>query len=202
MSPRPRAPIEPACGLTWKILPAVRGLTADICSAVPKTFAMPAPTPVAADTCGRLLSRWASAGSIPPARPAPESITMSPAKLRLTAELIDAVVEEARMVMKLTRPTPIISAEALAAVRLGLRMAFSRASLPAMPRNHGSGAPTARLSGSDTVRPSTDTAKNTSSTPAPTTRMLLATWPKSPVNSAAMPAARMPVPTMIRCLEP
>ena len=50
-------------------------------------------------------------------------------------------------------------------MRLGLRMAFSLASLPGMPRRRGSGAPTTRLSGSDTVRPSTDTPKNTSSAP-------------------------------------
>ena len=61
-------------------------------------------------------------------RPPPESITMSPAKLRSMAELTDAVLEAARMVMNPTRPTPIISADALAAVRLGLRMAFWRAS--------------------------------------------------------------------------
>ena len=44
-----------------------------------------------------------------------------------TAAAIDALVEAARIVMKPTRATPIISADAVAAVRLGLRMAFSRA---------------------------------------------------------------------------
>src|SRR5262249_14788116 len=73
---------------------------------------------------GSLPSCPASAGSTPPIRPPPESITMSPAKLRSIAELTDAVLEDARMVMNPTSPTPIISAEALAAVRLGLRMAF------------------------------------------------------------------------------
>ena len=53
------------------------------------------------------------------------------------------------MVMNPTRPTPIISADALAAVRFGLRMAFSRASVPVTPRSRGSGAPITRLSGSD-----------------------------------------------------
>ena len=86
------------------------------------------------------------------------------------AELIEALLEEAKMVMNPTRPTPIISADALAAVRLGLRMAFSRANWPVTPRSRGSGAPTARLSGSDDVRPSTDTPKKTSSAPTPTTR--------------------------------
>ena len=43
------------------------------------------------------------------------------------------------MVMKPTRATPIISAAAVAEVRLGLRMAFSRASVPDMPLTRGSG---------------------------------------------------------------
>src|SRR5262249_53903684 len=127
------------------------------------------------DTGGVLARRDASAGSIPPVRPAPESITMSPAKLRSMVELTDAVVDEARIVMKPTRPTPIMSADALAAVRLGFRMAFALASLPGMPRRRGSGAPSARHNGGEPVGPSTDRAKNTSSAPAPTTSPRLPT---------------------------
>ena len=98
-------------------------------------------------------TRWARPGSTPPIKPPPESSTMSPVKPLSIALLIDAFVEATKMVMKPTRPTPIINAEALAAVRFGLRMAFSRASSPVMPRSRGSGAPITRLSGSDTVRP-------------------------------------------------
>ncbi len=127
---------------------------------------------------------------------------MSPAKLRSIAELTDAVLEEARMVMNPTRPTPIISADALAAVRLGFRIAFWRASFPVTPRSRGSGAPTVRLSGSDTVRPSTDTPKNTSSAPAPTTSTRLVTLVNNPVNSAATPRTRIAEPTMTRSLDP
>ena len=90
-------------------------------------------------------------------------------KGRSIVELIEALVEAARMVMNPTTPTPIISAEALAAVRLGLRIAFSRASSPVMPRRRGSGAPSTRLSGSEMVRPSTETPRNTSTAPTPTT---------------------------------
>ena len=78
-----------------------------------------------------------------------------------TVLLNDALVEAAKMVMNVTSPTPIISADAVAAVRLGLRMAFSRASWPEMPRRRGSGSPMTRLSGRATVRPSADTPKNT-----------------------------------------
>ena len=116
--------------------------------------------------------------------------------------LIDALMEEAKMVMNAIRPTPIISAEALAAVRLGLRMVFSRARVPVTPLMRGSGAPIARLSGSAIVRPSTETARKTSSTPAPTIRKALGGWPNRPVNSAATPSTRMVMPTMTRCLEP
>ena len=78
-----------------------------------------------------------------------------------TAFSNDVLVEAAKMVMNDTRPTPIMSAVAVAAVRFGLRMAFSRARCPAMPRARGSGQPIKRLIGSDTVRPRTDTPKKT-----------------------------------------
>src|SRR5215468_5729056 len=125
MPVRPRPPVDPCVGPTWKIFPIVWGSTAAICSGAPKISARPPRTPATVDTCGSLARRDASAGSIPPVRPAPESITMSPAKLRSMVELTDAVVDEARIVMKPTRPTPIMSADALAAVRLGFRMAFA-----------------------------------------------------------------------------
>ena len=50
---------------------------------------------------------------------------------------IDVLAEAANTVMKATSATPIISADAVAAVRRGLRVAFSRASVPAMPRKRG-----------------------------------------------------------------
>ena len=56
--------------------------------------------------------------------------------------------------MKPTRPTPIISAAAVAAVRFGLRIAFSRASAPVdapQPRQRASRC--TRLSGSDDRAP-------------------------------------------------
>ena len=47
-------------------------------------------------------------------------------------------------------------------------VALSRASSPVTPRRRGNGAPMNRLSGREMVRPSTDTLKNTSRAPAPT----------------------------------
>ena len=45
-------------------------------------------------------------------------------------ERIDALIDAANTVMAATRATPTMSAAAVRAVRLGLRMAFCRASAP------------------------------------------------------------------------
>jgi hypothetical protein len=94
-----RALIDPCSGRTLKICPAVPGSTAVICSTLPRITAAPVLSPVAAATCGSAFSFWASAGSTPPVVPAPELITKSPANDRSTLALIDAVVEEAKIVM-------------------------------------------------------------------------------------------------------
>ena len=70
---------------------------------------------------------------------------MSPVNPLSIASLIDAFVDETNIVKKPTRPTRIMRADALAAVRL--RIAFLRASSPVMPRTGGRGAPIARLRG-------------------------------------------------------
>src|SRR5688572_15244711 len=51
------------------------------------------------------------------------------------------------MVMKPTRATPIMRAEAVADVRLGLRLAFSRARRPVVPETAWMGAPSRCMSG-------------------------------------------------------
>ena len=106
------------------------------------------------------------------------------------------------MLMKVTMPTQIISADAAAAVRLGLRMAFCRAMVPATPRRRGSGAPSTRLIGSDTVRPRMATPKKTRTAPAPANSTGLDGCASRPVNKAAAPSASTPVPTKTRCLDP
>ena len=74
-------------------------------------------------------------------------------------------------------PTPIISAEAVADVRRGLRVAFSRASVPAMPRKRGSGEPTTRVNGRAMTGPRIATPMNTTSAPRPTVRRCRPTGP-------------------------
>src|SRR5690242_5128199 len=98
------------------------------------------------------------------------------------AWLIDALVDVAKIVMKVTRPTPTINAAALDAVRFGFRVALSLASLPDTPRSFGNGQPITRLRGSETVRPSTDTAKNTTTALNPTIDKAFDPPPNSPRN--------------------
>ena len=62
---------------------------------------------------------------------------VGPQRARRRPRPIDALVELARIVMNPTRATPIISAEAVAAVRRGLRLAFSRARWPVAPDTFG-----------------------------------------------------------------
>ena len=125
----------------------------------------------------------------------------SPVNVSLTVASTDALKDEAKIVMKATRPTPIISADAVAAVRFGFRLAFSLASPPVMPRSRANGQLMTRLSGRETVRPSTVTAKAIRA-PRPTTGSALSTLPNSPYSSAPTPARRMTSPTITRCFEP
>ena len=60
-------------------------------------------------------------------------MTKSPVNARSMTVPKDALADAAKIEMKATSPTPIISADAVAAVRFGLRMAFSRASCPLIP---------------------------------------------------------------------
>ena len=83
-----------------------------------------------------------------------------------TASRTDA----ANTVTNATRPTPIISADAVAAVRRGLRTAFSRASEPATPRRRVSGRPNAWQIGPATAGPRTARARKPTSAPSPRTR--------------------------------
>jgi hypothetical protein len=146
--------------------------------------------------------RSASSGSSPPTPKVPGFTTKSEVKALSMEALMDVRVEAARMEMKPMRATPIISADAVAAVRFGLRMAFSRARFPVTPRRPGSGAPMARLSGRAMVRPRTDTPKNTSRTPSPTRASALDPPPKRPPRSEATPRPSSTAPTTIRSLEP
>ena len=84
---------------------------------------------------------------MPPLKLAPESTTRSAVNARSMVASTVALVEATKTLMITTMPTPSISAVPAAAVRLGLRMAFSRASSPreaAQPRQRRADDPAER----------------------------------------------------------
>jgi len=125
-------------------------------------------TGLTASSCGSSWSRWATSGLRPPTADPPDETMRSPEAPPCTFSLSDALVDEASTVMKITRVTPMVSAAAVVAVRLGLRMAFSLASVPAMPLRRGNGAPINQLSGRARSGPRTATPMNTAAAPTPT----------------------------------
>ena len=74
-------------------------------------------------------------------------ITSWPWKLSSTAEAIELLMPAAKTVTKATTASPIISAAAVTAVRLGLRCVFSRARRPVSRRGRSSGLPASAASG-------------------------------------------------------
>jgi len=79
----------------------------------------------------------------------------------------DAVMEAPSVAMAATRARPTMSADAVAAVRRGLRAAFSWLSRPVTPVMCGSGEPMARANPPDTNGASVATPMNVRAAPAP-----------------------------------
>ena len=97
----------------------------------------------------------------------------------------------AKIAVKTTSASPIISAEAVIAVRCGWRSAFSRASRPGMPWKRSSGAPMTRASGRTSTGASSATPKIITTMPSPSSAAAAEppAPPKSPSSSAARPSA-------------
>ena len=110
---------------------------------------------------------------------------------------IDVFAEAANTVMKPTSATPIISDDAVRAVRFGFRIALRVASSPLSPRIR-SGTPNTLATGRASTGPRTATPTNVASAPTPTS----AISPPSPANSAATPAAVITEPATARRAEP
>ena len=89
----------------------------------------------------------------------------SPWTTRSMAPVNDSLSPAAKIATKVTSPTPIISAAAVAAVRAGLRVALARARRPVVPAAASMGAPIALASGRTTKRASIPTPMNTSTAP-------------------------------------
>jgi hypothetical protein len=81
---------------------------------------------------------------------------------------VDSLSDAANTVNSVTMPTPTMSADAVAAVRRGLRMAFCLASVPVRPRSLASGAPRSPATGRATTGPSTTVPSSVMTAPSPT----------------------------------
>ncbi len=109
---------------------------------------------------------------------------------------IDAFADDAKIVMNPTSETEIITAAAVVAVRRGLRAAFSRARLPAMPLIAVKGRPIASASPRANNGLRTNTPSSTTNAPAPTAMSPL--LPYKPRNRSVTPAAVTRVPMITR----
>ena len=105
------------------------------------------------------------------------------------ASMNEALRPATKTLMNTTRPTPIMSAAAVVAVRDVLRIAFSRPRRPEFPASFWSGQPSTRARGRITNRVSMPTPINTASAP---TAMSPVRCPTEPL--LANPEAMPPIP--------
>src|SRR5204863_7383989 len=80
----------------------------------------------------------------------------------------DFLAEAPKVDTNVINASPIMRAAAVDAVRLVLRVAFSRASSPVIPRNRADGQPSARAAGPATSGRSMATPTNTRKAASPT----------------------------------
>ena len=105
----------------------------------------------------------------------------------------------------LTSATPIISADAVRAVRRGEREAFSRASRPGAPNSFWMGAPSNRLTGLATVVERLATPRKIANAPPPARTIKPIVPPglrNSPTRNSTAPTMVMTTPAMRRRLAP
>ena len=107
----------------------------------------------------------------------------------------------AKIAVKTTSASPIISAEAVIAVRCGWRSAFSRASLPGIPWNRSIGAPMNRASGRTSTGASSATPNIITTTPSPSSEAAARAVgaANSPTTSASSPSAMTALETRAAC---
>ena len=128
--------------------------------------------PAAALTSGRARTSSATdAGSAVDPKPS-EEMTYWPCTDASMAAAVEALTDWAVTAMNATRATPIITADAVDAVRLGLRRAFSLAMRPSTPSSLGRGEPSTAASSGLVTGPSTIMATTVRSAPIPRTRRL------------------------------
>ena len=109
----------------------------------------------------------ASAGSSPAPLKSSWRTMRSPSKESSTMSSIDALTDEPNVVNRATTAVPTISAEALDAMRRGLRIALRRARRPVKPRVALAPAPSTAAAGRATTGPSTTAPTSTPRAPSP-----------------------------------
>src|SRR5206468_10982223 len=102
--------------------------------------------------------------------------------VRSRTAVTDDLSEAANTATNATRPSPIISAAAVDAVRRGFRFAFSPPSLPEIRRRNG--LPSADEIGRAISGDSIATPTKVKAAPSPTTRPAFETPPNRPAASA------------------
>ena len=107
----------------------------------------------------------------------------------------DAFADELITLIALTRASPIISADAVAAVRRGFRRAFLVASRPGVRNSWGNGRPSARTTGRLMTGASMATPRNTIAAPTPSSAI---GPPSSPMPGSTAPATVTSDPTTSR----
>ncbi|GIV00261.1 MAG: hypothetical protein KatS3mg014_1876 [Actinomycetota bacterium] len=113
------------------------------------------------------------------------------------ARVNEASSDAERIVTIVTSARPIMSAEAVAAVRLGLRIAFSRPSRAGIP-SPATGRPSRRAAGRATSGERLATPRNTRAAPAPTSSAALDDAPERPYPSGSRPPTVTAVPSATR----
>ena len=167
--------------VTWRVRPSIE--------------TGPVPTPTAWSTSGRA----STASTIPGLNPPPPNwlaaIIRSPSITALTLSSTDDLSDPANAVNTVTTPMPIISADAVAAVRRGERMALRRASTPGMPRDRAIGAPITEPAGRAATGPMATMPAAVSRAPRPARpRAPL----DAPVTTATTPPASITEPATRR----
>ena len=162
----------------------------------PASSVMPSPTwawvncrGTAAATPSAPARSSASCGLTPPYTQAPVSSTRSPRNSLSKEWLTDHLPEAANTVIPPTSATPIISADAVAAVRRGLRSGVLPGQLPADRRSAGAArAPRTRTTGRASTGLSVATPRNPASAPSSTIGTVPLVMP--PSTDATLPATR------------
>ncbi len=178
--PGPSAWTEPDRRSKSIVCVAVVSSTAEVFFTLPSTVVFRYRSAVTAPVSGRASIRFVTSGLIPPMPNCVSTIQSAFIALSIDVAML-ALADAANTVMKATRATPIISADAAEAVRRGFRDAFSRARVPGIPRKRGSRTPRPRDSGRAMTGPSTTSATKTPSAPRPTVATV---WAPSPAATA------------------